>query len=81
MNLAVVFDPDPSLGTDPLDSKNQPRRLGEWWDSSKVDVFLVVREFGEQFDDGARTHVYSSGAWENIQSKAIKKILGKLGDL
>ena len=81
MKVALVFDPDPDLGPDPLDDAHQPRRLGEFYDSERHDVFLMVREFGEQFEGGARTHVYSSGAWENVSSKAIKKVIRKLGDL
>jgi len=82
MLIALVFEPDSSLGTDPLDSAQLPRRLGEWFDTaSGIDTFLVVREYSDAFKGGSRTHVWSSGAWENVQRKAIKKILGKLGDL
>jgi hypothetical protein len=80
--ISLVFEPDPALGSDPLDPASMPRRLGEVFDTATgIDAFLVVREYGERFQGGSRTHVWSSGAWENVQSKAIKKILGKLGAL
>jgi hypothetical protein len=82
MLMTLIYDPNPELGTDPLDPANTPRRQGEFFDTSTgIDAFLVIREYGEAFQGGSRTHVWSAGTWENVQSKAIKKILGKLGDL
>jgi hypothetical protein len=81
MKMAIVFDPDPQLGPDLLDPAKEDRRLGEFIDSSSSDVFLMVRRYGEQYEDGARTDIWSSGAWENVSSKTIKKVIRKLGEL
>lgn len=81
MRIAVVFDPDPSLGTDPRDLAEQPRRLGEFIDGNAVDVLLVWREYGDAFPGGSRSHVLSSGAWENLHGKQIRKVLTQLGSL
>lgn len=82
MKVALVFDPDDSLGPDPLDDKAQPRRLGEWWDTDdSIDLLLVVREYGDQFDGGSRIHIYPAGAWEHVTPKGLRKILDRLGAL
>lgn len=82
MKLAIVFDTDPELGSDPLDVHEQPRRLGEFYDTAEgIDTLVVVREYGDEFDGGARTVVFSSGAWENVGPKSIRKILKRLGEL
>jgi hypothetical protein len=78
MKVAVVFEPDPDLGSDPLDEAKQPRRLGEFLDSEKVDVLLIYRDVGEQFDGGFRTHILSSGIWENLTRQQISEALAPL---
>lgn len=65
MRVAVVFDPDPSLGPDPLDEAKQPRRIGEFIGPDQ-DALLVWREYGDAFEDGCRTHVIGQGIWENV---------------
>lgn len=65
MRVAIVFDPDPSLGFDPLDSLEKPRRLGELLDD-KADVLVAWREYDDALEDGYRTHVIGQGIWENV---------------
>lgn len=77
MRIAIVFDPDPDLGPDPLDHAKAPRRLGEFIDDN-VDAFIAWREWGDQFDGGYRTHFIGQGIWENLsddQQDAIDGIL------
>jgi hypothetical protein len=66
VRVAIVFDPDPDLGHDPLDPAKEPRALGMFIDSDKDDVLLVHRRYGEQYEDGIRTDIYVSGVWENV---------------
>jgi hypothetical protein len=66
VKIAVVFEPDPDLGVDPLDEAKQLRRQGLFIDSDKTDTLLVFREYGEEFEGGNRTHIFSSGIWENV---------------
>ena len=80
MKVAIVFEPDPDLGSDPLDEAAMPRRLGEFLDSDKQDVFVAWREWGEQFEDGYRTHTVGSGIWENLTVEQIDQVLGWLNE-
>lgn len=79
MKVAIVFDPDPDLGTDPLDPHAMPRSQGMLLDSDKTDVLIVWREWGEQFEDGYRTHVIPSGIWENVTEEEIDGMLAAIG--
>jgi hypothetical protein len=81
VKVAVVFEPDPELGPDPLDDAETPRRLGEFLDSERVDILLIWREYGNQFDDGFRTHIVPSGVWENVTSDQVDDVIARLGDL
>lgn len=74
MKVSIVFDPDPELGPDPLDEHGAERRLGEFLDSDRTDILVVWREIGEQFEDGARTHVIGSGIWENLSQEQIDQV-------
>jgi hypothetical protein len=78
VKLAVVFEPDPDLGYDPLDKAKQPRRLGLFLDSATTDVLLVYREYGEAFEDGYRTHIFSSGIWENVDLERFEAAIGHI---
>lgn len=80
VKVSIVFEPDPDLGPDPEDEAQSPRRLGEFIDSDKTDVLLMWREYGEQFEDGNRTHIISTGVWENITADQMDDILERLGD-
>ena len=86
MKVAVVFEPDPDLGTDPLDDADPPdqRSQGLFLDTDKLDVLLIYRTYGEQYDDGYRTHIFASGIWENVtidqMSDAIDHITQLGGD-
>jgi hypothetical protein len=75
VKIAVVFDPDPELGPDPLDSAEEVRSIGEFIDSSKFDVLLIWREWGEQFEGGARTHVVGGGTWAHLSRETIENAL------
>lgn len=75
--IAVVFAP--ALEPDPKDSAQMPRRLGELIPDGS-DFVLIWREWGEQFEDGKRTHVLSSGAWENITRDQITGALASILD-
>lgn len=74
MKVAIVYEDDPALGPDPLDEAAMPRRLGEFLDSGKVDVFVAWREIGEQFKDGARIHFVGSGIWENLSMNQYEQL-------
>lgn len=78
MKVAIVYEPDPDLGPDPLDEANKPRRLGEFIDSDKTDVLLMYREYGDEFEDGFRTHILPSGIWENLTSEQIEDALAAI---
>lgn len=78
--MAIVFEPDPDLGADPLDEAGSPRRLGEFLDSEKTDVLIVYREIGEQFEGGSRTNILSSGIWENLTAEQIDEALAAIDD-
>jgi hypothetical protein len=78
MKIAIVFEPDASLGVDPLDPHESPRRQGVFLDSDKLDILLVWREMGEQFEDGSLTHVVSSGVWENITDQQRDQVIAWL---
>lgn len=80
MKVAIVYEPDPDLGFDPLDEAKTPRRLGEWIDSEKTDVLLMYREYGDQFEDGYRTHIVPSGVWENLTAEQIEDALAAIND-
>jgi hypothetical protein len=74
VKVAIVFEPDPDLGPDPEDEAKQPRRLGEFLDSDKLDVFVAWREIGEQFEGGSRTHFVGSGVWENLSEEQYDQL-------
>jgi len=74
MVVAMVFEPDPDLGPDPLDHAMEPRRQG-WVFSGLDDCIVIHREWGEQFDGGSRTHVWKGGAWENLPLDEIVRLL------
>lgn len=78
MKLSLVFDPDPSLGHDPNDAYQRPYRLGEFFDSDKVDVILLVRQYDEQFEGGFETQVWTSGIWENVAPEQIEAAMDTL---
>lgn len=79
MKVAIVFSP--SIEPDPLDAHAQERSLGEFIDTDKgIDVLLVWREWGEQFEGGSRTHVISSGTWENITPEQVDATLDALSE-
>lgn len=79
MKITLVFDPDPDLGSDPNDPHQRPYQLGEFFDSDKCDVMLLVRQWDEKFQDGSETQVFSSGTWENVEPSQIEEILDQLG--
>lgn len=78
MKVAIVYEPDPDLGPDPLDEAKMPRRLGDFIDSEKTDVLVVWREYGDKFEDGFRTHVVPAGVWENVREEAIEDALAAI---
>ena len=79
--VTVVYAPQPELGPDPLDTTAQTsRRLGDVI-TEHEDMLLVWREWGEQFTDGSRTHVVSTGSWANITHDQIVDTLDTLGSM
>lgn len=78
MKVAIVFEPDPDLGPDPLDEAKTPRRLGDFIDSEKTDVLLMYRQYSDELEDGYRTVILSSGVWENIDEDAIEDALAAI---
>ena len=81
MKLAIVFEPDDSLGYDPLDDAKEARRLGIFIDSDKEDVILIHRRYGDQYEGGNRTDIYSSGIWENVTLDQMEAAIGHLEEL
>lgn len=81
MKLAIVFDPDPALGTDPLDHANKPLSQGVWIDAAKIDVLLIYREYDDAFEGGRRTHVIGSGIWQNVTLEQAKAAIDQLSEL
>lgn len=79
MKVAIVFEPDPDLGPDPLDEQGSVRRLGEFLDSDRLDIFVAWREIGDQFEDGSRTHFVGSGIWENLSGEQVQQLHAWLG--
>ena len=79
MKVAIVFDPDSALGPDPLDEAQEPRRQG-WFIGDAEDAIVIHREWGEQFEGGSRTHVFSQGAWENVSLDAFVDALASIED-
>lgn len=75
MKVAIVYEPDLELGPDPLDEAKEPRRLGDFIDSEKTDVLVVWREFGDQFEDGSRTHLVPGGSWENLTEGQLDQVV------
>lgn len=80
MKVSIIYEPDPDLGPDPLDEAAQPRSLGEFIDDEKVDVLVIWREYGDQFEDGSRTHVIPGGAWEHVTEDQVDALLDSLLD-
>jgi len=79
VKVSIVFEPDEDLGPDPLDdTAKSPRRLGEFLDSDKLDIFVAWREVGEQFEGGSRIHFVGSGIWENMDDEQYDQVLGWL---
>jgi hypothetical protein len=78
VKVAVVFEPDPDLGHDPMDETKETRRLGVFIDSDKEDVLLVHRRYGEQFKEGIRTDIYASGVWENVDLDRFEDAIGHI---
>ena len=81
MKISLVFEPDPSLGVDPLDDHAETRSLGLFIDTSEEDVLLLRRRFGEQYEDGSLTEIWASGVWENIGPEQITAVLDGLATL
>ena len=69
--LLMVFEPDETLGTDPLDHADEPRRQGWAINMAQEDFVLVHREWGDQFEGGSRTHVWKGGMWEEADMDAL----------
>lgn len=79
MKVAIVFEPDPDLGPDPLDTTaKKDRRIGEFLDSDDVDVLVIWREVGDEFEGGFRTHVAGAGIWEHLTGEQIEEALGAI---
>lgn len=77
MNIAIVFDPDPGLGPDPLDHAEAPRSVGQFIPSGS-DAFVVWREWGDAFQGGYRDHVVGMGIWENLTSQQVGAALAAI---
>jgi hypothetical protein len=77
VNIAIVYEPLPDLGPDPMDEAKMPRRLGDFI-SSGMDAFVVWREYGDQFEGGWRDHIVGQGIWENLTTEQIEQALGWL---
>lgn len=63
--IAVVFEPDASLGHDPMDEAKMDRRQGVLINGNE-DFLLIHRQWDERFTNGSRMSVWSGGAWESM---------------
>jgi hypothetical protein len=81
VKISLVFEPDPDLGTDPLDEAKDLRSQGIFIDSDKEDVLLMHRRYGEQYEGGNRTDIYASGIWENLDIDQVSEALDRLQEL
>lgn len=81
MKVSLVFAADPDLGPDPLDPANEDRALGIFIDSDKDDVLLLHRRYGDQYEGGNRTDIYSSGIWENLDPDDVADAIAQLSEL
>jgi hypothetical protein len=83
VKVAVVFEPDADLGPDPGDHADPPdeRRIGLFLDGDHDDVLLLWRRYGEQYVDGFRTEVVSSGIWEHVTLDQIRDAIGHITEL
>lgn len=77
MKVAIVFDPLPDIGPDPNDEHQSPRRLGEFVGDNS-DCLVIYREWGDQFEDGYRTHILAQGIYENIPDDQWEAVLAEL---
>lgn len=80
MKVSLVFDPDLTLGSDPNDPLHRPYRLGEFFDSDKVDTLLLVRRYGDEYPGGFETQVWCSGIWENVTSDQVDQAMATIGE-
>lgn len=81
MRMALVFAPDESLGVDPLDDAKEARSLGVFIDTDREDVLLLHRRYGDQYEGGHRTDIYSSGIWESVTVEQVEAALFELRGL
>ena len=63
--ILLVFEPDASLGHDPMDEARIERRQGHIIQGHE-DFLVVHRQWDERFQNGSRMSVWSGGAWENM---------------
>lgn len=79
--VAIVYTPDDELGPDPRDDTAKvPRRQGELI-TPGMDVCLMWREWGDEFEGGSRIHVVLAGAWEHVTHDQVTAMLAELLEL
>jgi hypothetical protein len=76
VKVSIVFPPSPQLGPDPLDTTaRKDRRIGEFLDGDKLDVLVIWREVGEEYEGGQRTQIASAGIWSRLTASQIETAL------
>ncbi len=53
----------------------------EFGGHGNLDALLLVREYGPQFNRGARTHVFGAGVWEHVTLTQMYDVIDRLTDL
>ena len=74
MIVAIIYSPDPELGPDPNDEHHQPRSIGQFIGDGS-DVFVLWREWGDQYKGGFRNRVVGQGIWEHLTNEQIDRAL------
>lgn len=78
MHITIVGAPIEGT-SDARDPAKQPLRLG-WHIGGDEDFIVIHREWGEQFQDGVRTHLWSGGIWHSMTVEDVVRALAVIED-
>jgi hypothetical protein len=78
MRVIMLFQPDPE---EPDPARGHPEG-GQHYEflPEGDDIVVVWREWGEQFQDGKRTHIWGQGVWENLTDEQADWLIGAIDD-
>lgn len=52
--------------------------LTDYINTKTEDTLLIWREWGEDFQNGARIHIVAAGAWENLPDEFLHELANRL---